>query len=350
MIPSLLRVQIDLQNHLLANYYTVARNYCEQNRFPFPSPPMEQVIEDWEQEHMPARQDMERLYCLANGKAVRTFHLPDDPPAGGGGIRDRLTNGFSSVKQRASGQSANEPAQPPPPLSRPASRPVSPGGPPPAKPPRPTSPGRTFSAPVKPPRPVSPGRPPVPVASKPAPVLDTKPRWNDTPSTSSLAVPQNNYHSNASNTHLSPHSLASSPTESYISASDHGGRPASAGVASVASSVAARADYFNSRRGSSQTPISPATSTTTPSIASPNLSAIAASKKKPPPPPKPRHMNAPSPVTVTAMYDFPGQSAGDLAFREGDVIRVLKKTDSTDDWWEGELNGVKGSFPANYVQ
>ena len=61
-------------------------------------------------------------------------------------------------------------------------------------------------------------------------------------------------------------------------------------------------------------------------------------------------MNAPSPVTVTAMYDFAGQSAGDLAFREGDLIRVLKKTGSTDEWWEGELNGVKGSFPANYVQ
>lgn len=53
---------------------------------------------------------------------------------------------------------------------------------------------------------------------------------------------------------------------------------------------------------------------------------------------------------VTALYDFGGQSAGDLAFREGDRIRVLKKTESTDDWWEGELRGVKGSFPANYVE
>ena len=53
---------------------------------------------------------------------------------------------------------------------------------------------------------------------------------------------------------------------------------------------------------------------------------------------------------VTALYDFGGQGEGDLVFQQGDRIRVLKRTDSTDDWWEGELRGVKGSFPANYVE
>lgn len=75
---------------------------------------------------------------------------------------------------------------------------------------------------------------------------------------------------------------------------------------------------------------------------------LAAAKKKPPPPP-PKRIGSNQGLFVTALYDFGGQSAGDLAFREGDRIRVLKKTDSTDDWWEGELRGVKGSFPANYV-
>jgi hypothetical protein len=53
---------------------------------------------------------------------------------------------------------------------------------------------------------------------------------------------------------------------------------------------------------------------------------------------------------VTALYDFGGQGAGDLSFREGDRIRVIKKTESTDEWWQGELRGVKGSFPANYCR
>jgi hypothetical protein len=75
-----------------------------------------------------------------------------------------------------------------------------------------------------------------------------------------------------------------------------------------------------------------------------NVAAVAA-KKKPPPPPPPKKIGA---MFVTAMYSFQGQSAGDLSFREGDKIKVLKKTASTDDWWEGELRGVKGSFPANY--
>lgn len=65
-------------------------------------------------------------------------------------------------------------------------------------------------------------------------------------------------------------------------------------------------------------------------------------KKKPPPPPRP--------TFVTALYDFDGQGDDDLKIREGDRIRIVKKTNSTDDWWEGELGGVQGYFPANYVE
>lgn len=53
---------------------------------------------------------------------------------------------------------------------------------------------------------------------------------------------------------------------------------------------------------------------------------------------------------VTALYDFEGQGEGDLSFKEGDKIKIVEKSESTDDWWEGELRGVKGSFPANYVK
>lgn len=71
--------------------------------------------------------------------------------------------------------------------------------------------------------------------------------------------------------------------------------------------------------------------------------AIAAKKKRPPPPPRGASF-------VTALYDFDGHQNGDLVFREGDRIKIVTKTQSTDDWWEGELRGVKGQFPANYVE
>ena len=53
---------------------------------------------------------------------------------------------------------------------------------------------------------------------------------------------------------------------------------------------------------------------------------------------------------MTALYDFQGQSEDDLVFYEGDKIRVIEKTGSSNDWWQGELRGMKGYFPANYVE
>jgi amphiphysin len=95
-------------------------------------------------------------------------------------------------------------------------------------------------------------------------------------------------------------------------------------------------DYFTKIRSNGSTAPSPSMS--------PNP---AAGKKKPPPPP-PKKIG--SFQYVTAMYDFDSHTAGDLSFREGDRIRVVKKTDSSQDWWEGEIGGVKGSFPANYCK
>lgn len=80
----------------------------------------------------------------------------------------------------------------------------------------------------------------------------------------------------------------------------------------------------------------------------PSASSIAAKKKPPPPPPKPKRSQLST--YVTAIYPFEGQSVGDLSFSEGDRIKIIKKTNSNDDWWEGELNGRKGSFPANYCE
>jgi amphiphysin len=102
------------------------------------------------------------------------------------------------------------------------------------------------------------------------------------------------------------------------------------------------ADYFSRPR-------IPSTASSTSLQSSYSTASSIAAKKKPPPPP-PKKIGSFHAEYVTAMYDFEPQSEGDLGFREGDRIRVTKKTPSSQDWWEGELHGAKGSFPANYVR
>lgn len=99
------------------------------------------------------------------------------------------------------------------------------------------------------------------------------------------------------------------------------------------------------------TQLTPASSYSAHSPAGPSgdyFQRSAIQKKKPPPPP-PKRIGSTA-LFAVALYPFDGQGAGDLSFREGDRIKVIKKTDSTDDWWEGELHGKKGSFPANYCK
>ncbi|KAE8154127.1 hypothetical protein BDV25DRAFT_1824 [Aspergillus avenaceus] len=264
LLPKLLATQIEIQNSLLATYYTVIHNYAEAEHFPTPSPPTEQITQDWEDAHLATQHEAEAFQILANGKTVRGI---EEPKTGNGspfGINFRRPSTSHSQSQPQS----HHP---------------------------PTSPGRTNLS--------------VPSSSssahepRPSPVLETKPRLGSSPSPS-LTVPSA-YHT--------PLTSGSSPAEST------------------------RTDYFSRLQSHAS------------ESSSPGLSAVAAAKKKPPPPP-PKRIGSSQGLYVTALYDFGGQSGGDLAFREGDRIRVLKKTDSTDDWWEGELRGVKGSFPANYVE
>lgn len=53
---------------------------------------------------------------------------------------------------------------------------------------------------------------------------------------------------------------------------------------------------------------------------------------------------------AVALYSFSGEEADDLPFRKGDVITILKKSESQNDWWTGRVNGREGIFPANYVE
>eukprot|EP01116_Phalansterium_solitarium_P010678 TRINITY_DN2576_c0_g1_i2.p1 TRINITY_DN2576_c0_g1~~TRINITY_DN2576_c0_g1_i2.p1 ORF type:complete len:458 (-),score=108.16 TRINITY_DN2576_c0_g1_i2:246-1619(-) len=52
--------------------------------------------------------------------------------------------------------------------------------------------------------------------------------------------------------------------------------------------------------------------------------------------------------TVTAMFEFPSVEAGDLAFRQGDVIEVLDNSEG--EWWQGRLRGNVGLFPSNFTK
>lgn len=51
---------------------------------------------------------------------------------------------------------------------------------------------------------------------------------------------------------------------------------------------------------------------------------------------------------VRALYSYTAQRHDELSFTEGDMIAIVSKNISG--WWEGELNGCRGLFPANHVK
>ena len=250
-----------IQNTLLAQYYTLLHNYCEEEGFADPPPPASEIISSWDSEFKAIKRQIETgLACIAGGKAVqRPMQLEERPHGSMTGLNIR--NGISNQRK----PSGNPLRSPPPPI---------------------TAPSESSSSDV-----------------------NTRPRISSVPSQTSLSLATPNYSSSAV---MSP-----SP-----------GDPASHAPAGP------RADYFGRDRLPSSS----------------SMASIAAAKKKPPPPPPPKRLPSVQEFWVTALYDFAGQGQGDLVFREGDRIKVVKKTDSTDDWWEGDLRGVQGSFPANYCQ
>ncbi|XP_032879059.1 F-BAR and double SH3 domains protein 2 isoform X5 [Amblyraja radiata] len=54
---------------------------------------------------------------------------------------------------------------------------------------------------------------------------------------------------------------------------------------------------------------------------------------------------------VKALYDYEGQTADELSFPEGAIIRILNKENQEDDgFWEGEFNSRIGVFPSVLVE
>ncbi|GAB7348738.1 hypothetical protein MBLNU459_g7473t1 [Dothideomycetes sp. NU459] len=289
LIPFLLATQIELQYTLVAQLYTTLHSYCQQHGLPSPAPPMDSVVSAFEAEFSPLRHEVESgINMIAKGKAVnQPMTVVDKKQGSVTGLG--LRNAFA--QRRASSQSS---------VSKPigSSQAMNDSAvvegeaeeeeAPPMKPPRPGS--NTLS-------PTGKGRIPTgrAVVGMPSPI----------------GSPNANGGSAASTPYLTP------------VGSSYGASRASPG-----------ADYFTHER-------KPSTSSVGSSIAA---------KKKPPPPIPAKRLPSVQSQFVTALYAFVGQNDGDLSFDEGDRIKVLKKTDSTDDWWEGEIRGVAGSFPANYVK
>ncbi|KAF4553228.1 HOB1-like protein [Elsinoe fawcettii] len=345
LIPLLMNTQIMLQHALVGQLYTVVNEYCQQFQFPSPAPPMEDVVSAWDQEFSGLRHEVESgLKMLSTGKAIHQPMRIEEKASTvtGLGIRGKVggitnrkgsQNAVPQIRRTSTTSSHQEEDEETPPP-----RPPRIGG---------GSPSAIYSntgripsqvslrsqqsvqeeeeeaPPPKPPRPSGPG--PIPLSSKPR-----------TPSSASIArfqagtplpgmsasIPEGG-HSNGGSRRSS--TSAASAYLTPLATPSEGGRPG----------LSPQQDYFDNGR-------TPSTS----SIAS----SIAAKKKKPPPPPVKRRTTANQDLIVTALYDFAGQGDGDLAFKEGDQIKVLKKSDSTDDWWLGSLRGQSGSFPANYVQ
>jgi hypothetical protein len=283
LAPYILRAQVEIQNSMLAHYYTVLHTYCEEEGLPSPPPPMDQIVQEWELANNPAKSKIESLNCLTQGKAIRQAD-PNNPENKRPSVSTKRPS-LASIKSHASSTS-----------------------------------GFSVSAARKP--------------SFAPPMPGNKPCGAELRS-------------------VSPTSSYMTPRGSVSLASSSGTPPLPAGDDYYEPPMPAPSPMSPFPQPVTQVPVSmsPAgpkidhmqyTANSRSNLVQDMTSAIAAKKKRPPPPPRASF--------VTALYDFDGHQNGDLVFREGDRIKVVTKTQSTDDWWEGELRGVKGQFPANYVE
>ncbi|KAI0434799.1 hypothetical protein F5Y09DRAFT_188903 [Xylaria sp. FL1042] len=286
IVPLLISSVVTLQNRFLGLYYTALHTYCEKHGFPSPPPPMDEVIAAWSAGYEPVKREFESITCIATGKAVRQPMKLPDDPC----FQDRGRPGSPSTPTlKANG------------FRRSSSGLASTSGS--IVPPRPNRIPSTTS-----------------LSSHPSPVLTPRP--------------------SAGNNYVISNNLT--PTD-FTTASRLGQQLT---PAVSPNSMRPRSDYFDKRP-----PSTASTTTSTPSINTTTSSASSVPpKKKPPPPPPKRAVSKHLDEFVVAQYAFSGQGKGDLSFREGDRIKIVKKTDTLDDWWVGELGGVEGSFPANYCK
>ena len=70
----------------------------------------------------------------------------------------------------------------------------------------------------------------------------------------------------------------------------------------------------------------------------------------PPPKPKPSRLSGAPAATerAEALYDYEAQASGDLSFTTGDVIEIVEKGATENEWWTGKLMGKQGQFPGKH--
>ncbi|KAI1301093.1 hypothetical protein F5Y03DRAFT_219885 [Xylaria venustula] len=110
-------------------------------------------------------------------------------------------------------------------------------------------------------------------------------------------------------------------------------RPASGGInrSNTMGSGGVADDYVYRDRPAAAEPSGP----TRPAAPKPNFASKQALMKK---------------NEAVALFTFEADQPGDLGFKKGEIITVLKKTDSDNDWWTGMIGTRHGVFPSNYVK
>ncbi|KAF8058241.1 hypothetical protein FPV67DRAFT_1676597 [Lyophyllum atratum] len=113
-----------------------------------------------------------------------------------------------------------------------------------------------------------------------------------------------------------------------------------------------RSHSMASPRYTNPSPSNPFTSSST---YSPRLSHYADDKRATPSiAPKPELVKPLQPhegiARAIALYDFQAVEPGDLSFSKGDVITIVEKSKSSQDWWTGKFGVNRGIFPANFVE
>ena len=285
----------------------MTHKYCVDEQFPLPPASYEQMMSDFNRDFLPAKDEVEKLGCLSNIQGGRRESV--------GGLRLPSRQSTPNLWRRTS--------------------------------PRDVSGGGGSSEPPTRPLPVPKQQPPSPRPS----IGRSSPSYSNSDMSMSQHGP----------------STVSSKSSSYVPVPELFQTPGSF-------SSMGQNDYFTSRERRPQSPqqqlptprfdpraTSPSLSSSgvdyqqqrSPSVASTTLSnysvAASAKKKAPPPKPKPKPTNLSNGLYATVQYDFEAQRDDELTIREGERLRILKKSDNTDDWWEGEIRGFKGMFPANYV-